>query len=172
MPALLPWIDRKFTFDFAVQTYPDVVERFRGTPARIEEKVHGLSTAALTRSDGGWSIQENVGHLLDMEPLWDGRLEDFLTDKPVLRAADITNQATIRAQHNTREIGELVRAFRSHRERQAARLDGLALADFGRVAEHPRLKISLRLVDAVAFVCAHDDYHLARMSELKRKFGP
>lgn len=171
MPALLPWIERKFAFDFDVRTYPDVIERFRGTPARIEDKVRGLSRDVLTRSDGGWSIQENIGHLLDLEPLWDGRLEDYLAGKPVLRAADMSNQATNQAKHNARDIGDLVRAFRAHRERQAARLDQFTLADFGRIAEHPRLKQPLRLVDAVAFVCAHDDYHLARMTELRRKFG-
>jgi hypothetical protein len=26
----------------------------------------------------------------------------------------------------------------------------------------------MRLVDAVAFACAHDDYHIARISELRR----
>ena len=169
--ALLPWVERKFSFDFDVRTYPDIVERFRGTPARIEERVRGLSREALTRSDAGWSIQENVGHLVDLEPLWDGRLEDFLAGMPVLRAADITNQATIRAGHNSRDIADLTRAFRSHRERQAARLDSLSIDDFSRVSEHPRLKQRLRLVDAVAFVCAHDDYHLARIGELRRKFG-
>ena len=171
MGAILPWVERKFSFDFDARTYPDVVERFRGTPARVEERVRGLSPEALTWSDGGWSIQQNVGHLLDLEPLWDGRLEDYLAGKPVLRAADMSNLATNQARHNEREVGELTRAFRAHRERQAARLDRLTLADFGRVAEHPRLKQRLRLVDAVAFVCAHDDYHLARMSELRGKFG-
>jgi hypothetical protein len=29
----------------------------------------------------------------------------------------------------------------------------------------------MRLVDAIAFVCAHDDYHMARMTELVKKFG-
>ena len=171
MASLLPWVERKFAFEFDVRTYPDVVERFRGTPARIEERVRGLSREVLTRSDGGWSIQQNVGHLLDLEPLWDGRLEDFLAGKPVLRAADMSNQATNQARHNDRDIAGLLRAFRVHREGQAARLDQLTLADFGRVAEHPRLKQPLRLVDAVAFVCAHDDYHLARISEIRRKYG-
>jgi uncharacterized damage-inducible protein DinB len=171
MAALLPWVERKFSFEFDVRTYPDVVERFRGTPARIDERARGLSREVLTKSDGGWSIQENVGHLVDLEPLWDGRLADFLDGKTILRAADITNQATVRAGHNSKDIAELTRAFRFHRERQAARLDGLSLAEFSRVAEHPRLKVPMRLVDAVAFVCAHDDYHLARISELKRRFG-
>lgn len=171
MPAKLPWVDRRFSFDFPVEIYPDVLERFRGTPARLEDTVRALDPAALTWSDGkGWTIQENIGHLLDLEPLWDGRLEDFLAGRAVLRAADITNRATREARHNERGIADLLRAFRDSRQRQASRLDALAEADFARTAVHPRLGQSMRLVDAVAFVCAHDDYHLARMTEIARAF--
>lgn len=171
MPRM-PWVERTFTFDFPVSLYPDVVERFRGTPARLEEKVRGLGRDVLTRSDGGWSIQENVGHLLDLEGIFNGRIEDFLNGLPELRPADITNRATHEAKHNERDINDLLRRFRAERERAAARLDGLSEADFARVSVHPRLKTKMRLVDGVAFVCAHDDYHLARMTELIRKFAP
>ncbi len=172
MPAKLPWVQRRFTFDFAVETAADVVERFRGTPARVEEKVRGLPGAALTWRDGkGWSIQENIGHLLDLEPLWDTRLQDFLAGKPELSAADITNRRTNEAGHNSARIEDLLGAFRSHRERQAAQLDGLAESDFARISVHPRLKMNMRLIDAVAFVCAHDDYHLARMTDLARAYA-
>lgn len=169
--ARVPWFERTFSFEYPVGVYPDVVERFRGAPARVEERVRGLPPAVLTRSDGGWSIQENIGHLLDLETLFNGRIEDFLSGAPTLRAADLTNRATHEAGHNRREIGEITRAFRREREAAAARLDGLQEADFARVSVHPRLKVPMRLVDAVSFVCAHDDYHLARVAELLRKFG-
>lgn len=170
MPKL-PWVERKFSFPDKAELYPDVIDRFRGTPARIEDKVRGLSRDTLTRSDGGWTILQNIGHLLDMEPLWDSRLDDFLAGKPTLRAADITNQATNRADHNSRDLADLTDAFRRERERQADRLDQLPESAFSLVSIHPRLQIPLRLVDAVTFVCLHDDYHLARMQELKRKFA-
>src|SRR5262245_1739446 len=103
MPHTLPWIDRTFTSDFPVAISPDVVERFRGTPARIEDKVRGLSRDTLTRSDGGWSIQQNIGHLLDLETVFEGRIEDFIAGAPTLRAADMTNQATHQGRHNDRD---------------------------------------------------------------------
>jgi hypothetical protein len=49
MPKL-PWTSRSFAFDFPVETWPDVVERFRGTPARIEDKVRNLFPQTLTSS--------------------------------------------------------------------------------------------------------------------------
>jgi len=169
MPKL-PWIERTFSFPDDPRTYPDVLERFRGTPARLEERVRNVPRETLTCSDGGWTILQNVGHLLDLEPLWDGRLEDFLAGKPELRAADMTNLTTREAGHNQREPADLLGEFRRERARQAARLDALAEPDFSRVSVHPRLKTPMRLVDAVAFVCAHDDYHLARIGELIRTF--
>lgn len=169
--AKLPWIERTFSFPDPVGTSPDVLERFRGTPARVEDRVRGLSRQALTRSDGGWSIQQNIGHLLDLEPLWGARVDDFLAGKPALRAADMTNAATHLAAHNGREIAELLAAFRRERQRHTARLESLGEADFARTATHPRLNIPMRLVDAVTFVCQHDDYHLARIGELARTFG-
>ena len=59
----LRWMDRKFEFTTPVEQFPTVLERLRGTPARVEEKVRGLSSAVLTRRDGeAWSIQEHLGH--------------------------------------------------------------------------------------------------------------
>jgi uncharacterized damage-inducible protein DinB len=173
MAALIPWFERKFSFDFPVEIYPDVIERFRGAPARVEERVRGVPREVLVRREreGTWSIQENVGHLLDLEALWERRLEDFLAGKTDLAVADLTNRATHEAGHNDREIGEILAAFRERRMRQVAVLEGLGAEEFGRVAVHPRLKQPMRLVDAVTFVCAHDDYHLARIGELLRLFG-
>src|SRR4051794_12598014 len=91
----LRWFDRRFAFDLPAAMFPLVVERLRGTPARIEDKVRGLSPEVLTRRDGdAWSIQEQVGHLLDLDELHTGRLDDFLAGAAVLRAADLTNRKT------------------------------------------------------------------------------
>src|SRR5688572_6826400 len=160
MPHPLPWIQRTFQFTDPVEIYPDVIERFRGAPARIEDRLRGLTREVLIGTDGrGWSIQENIGHLLDLEPLLDGRIDDFLAGKALLRAADMTNLATRQARHNGREIGDLLGAFRAAREHIVARLESLSSAQFALVAEHPRLKQRMRLIDAVSFACAHDDYH-------------
>lgn len=165
------WFERHFTFDYPVGKFPDVVERFRGLPARAEERVRGLSRAQLTYSDGGWSIQENVGHLLALEPLFDGRLDDYLAGRSVLRAADLTNAGTRDARYNDWEVGEILSRLRAARLAQARRLDALGETDFARVATHPRLNVPMRLIDAVTFVCEHDDYHLARIAELRRMQG-
>ena len=52
------------------------MKRACGTPARIEERVSKAPTALLTWRDGDkWSIQENIGHLLDLDGLFAGRFD-------------------------------------------------------------------------------------------------
>lgn len=171
MSAKLPWMQRRWKFDFPVELYPDILDRLRGVPARIEEKVEKLPASALTRREGNtWSIQENIGHLLDLEPLMHSRLDDFLSGAAVLRAADMNNRRTHEADHNGRPIAQLVNEFRRERESLCRRLEGLTESDFSRTAEHPRLKAPMRMVDWMLFTADHDDYHLARMTELTRLF--
>ena len=165
----VPWFERTFNFDFPVGYYRDIVERLGGTPVHVEAKVRGLGPEVLTRRDGNtWSIQENVGHLGDLEPLWKGRLDDFLDGKEFLRAADLTNQKTHSAKHNETSIEQVIDSFSSQRKALVSRLDALSAETFGQTALHPRLKVPMRLVDMCFFVAEHDDYHLARITELSR----
>jgi uncharacterized damage-inducible protein DinB len=163
----MKWFDRKFTGRPPVGTFPVIVERLRGTPARIEEKTKGLSKEQLTkRLDDAWSIQENIGHLLDVEALWTGRLDDLLAGEKELRPADLTNTATHQANHNARSLEELTVAFRRERLTFVERLDRLTEAQASLEASHPRLKQPMRTIDLCHFVAEHDDQHLARMTEI------
>lgn len=169
MPRI-PWFQRKFSFAEPIEIHPDVLSRLRGAPARVDEAVAGLSSALLeTRFDGEWSIQENVGHLGDLEPLWDGRLDDFLAGRPDLIPADLTNAATREANHNAAPLATLCDRFREARLAFVARLEALEEVDFGRTALHPRLQQPMRLLDLCLFVAAHDDCHLARIHALSRR---
>ena len=64
MPNRVPWTERKFNFDFPADIFPELIERVRGTPARVEEIVRSIPPEILTKREGDtWSIQENIGHL-------------------------------------------------------------------------------------------------------------
>jgi hypothetical protein len=172
MAAKLKWFDRKFNYTFVVDVYPDLIERVRGTPARVDEKVRGLGREVLTRRDGNpWSIQDNVGHLIDLDAVHHARIEDFLTGQPMLRAADPENRRTFEARYNDRPIDDVLKEFRAARSALVSALEGLKPADFAKVSRHPRLNMPMRLVDMIAFVGDHDDYHLARMTELLRMWS-
>ncbi|HXD32402.1 MAG TPA: DinB family protein [Pyrinomonadaceae bacterium] len=170
MPRI-PWIERKFDFNFPVELFPEMIERLRGTPARLTDSVGGLAREVLTRRDGErWSIQENAGHLLDLEALVDGRLSEYEAGANALHAADMTNRKTYDGNHNDQPISRILEEFRAQRGDIVARLDSFEPEMFGRTAWHPRLGVPMRLVDMVFFQAEHDDFHMTRISELIRLF--
>jgi hypothetical protein len=144
-----------------------ILERLRGTPLRLELLVHSIPEAGLTAShDGTWSAQVNVGHLLDLEPLWYGRLEDLLAGAEELRPADLTNRKTHEANHDSRPVEELLAGFRTERSRLVERAESLGSGEQGAMALHPRLKQPMSMADLFFFVAEHDDQHLVRIREL------
>jgi hypothetical protein len=165
----MEWFKRKFSFDLPLEMFPNVVERLRGAPARLEELTRGLSREELTRRVGDkWSIQEQAGHLLDLEELGMKRLDDFEAGRDSLTAADLTNRKTHEANHNAETIENILAQFREERMAFVARLDSYDDAFVNRIALHPRLNQKIRVIDLAFFIAEHDDHHLARISELKR----
>jgi hypothetical protein len=166
------WIKRQFAFELPLGMYGNVVERVRGTPARLEDLTCDLTREALTRRDGDkWSIQEQAGHLLDLEDLGMQRLDDFEAGRETLVAADMTNKKTHEANHNTNTIENILTEFRTERMSFVQRLDSYDEAFVQRTALHPRLKVKIRVIDLAFFIAEHDDHHLARISELKQLFA-
>jgi RimJ/RimL family protein N-acetyltransferase/uncharacterized damage-inducible protein DinB len=162
-----PWIERRFTFDLPPSLLPNVIERLRGTAARIEERLAGMSAEHLTRRhDDSWSIQENVGHLIEVETLWQGRLDDYDAGVTVLRPADMENQRTFAADYNGRDLNDVLCEFRTRRAKFVARLEQLDQTGAARSAHHPRLDRPMRVIDLALFAAEHDDHHLARITEL------
>jgi uncharacterized damage-inducible protein DinB len=170
MSEIAVWFERKFSFEFPADLFPNFRIRLRGTPARLEDLTRGLDVVQLThRPDEKWSIQENAGHLLDLEDLWMSRVDDFLAGAEVLTAADLTNKRTNDARHNEKPLEDILREFRKTRLRWVEQLDKLLPHEFSRTSKHPRLEMTMRFVDLLYFVAEHDDHHLSRIWELKRQ---
>ena len=169
MSKHLKWGDRKFEFNFRATLYPEMIERLRGTPPRLEDRVKVVASELLAKRDGErWSIQENAGHLLDLESLVTRRLDEYLAGAKALHAADMSNRKTYQADHNQLPMAMILTKFREQRTQLVSRLDELDPEAFAFVAHHPRLNVPMRLVDMLFFQAEHDDYHLARISELLR----
>ena len=166
------WFNRKFEFTVPSEQYPNLCSRLRGTPARIEEIMHSVTREILIRKPGDkWSAQEHAGHLLDLEPLWAARVEDFLRDGEMLTAADLRNRKTHEANHNARDVKDIVAEFRAARCRLLARVGALPADAFARSMLHPRLNAPMRLVDHLYFAAEHDDHHLAVIWEMVNARG-
>ncbi len=163
------WFERKFEFNFPLELRPNLCARLRGTPTRLEELVRGVGRDVLVRKPGEkWSAQEHAGHLLDLEPLWMARVDDYLSGASALTAADLSNRKTHEAQHNQRPMHEICAEFRGARVRLLNRIETIDEIIFGRTLPHPRLKTPMRLVDHLYFVAEHDDHHLAAIWQMIR----
>jgi len=161
------WFERRFDLSFPAELYPNLCVRLRGTPARVEELLRDVPREALLRRNPGeWSVQEHAGHLLDLEPLWDARVSEFLGGAAELTAADLSNRRTHEAGHNDRQLREILQGLRAARFRLLERLATVDPAARTRTLLHPRLRQPMRLVDHLYFVAEHDDHHLAFISSL------
>lgn len=170
MTQIAKWYERKFEFSFPVELFPDLCVRLRGTPARLEELAWGCPGERTVRAvEGKWSAQEHAGHLLDLEPLWLARVEDFVAGRNELSVADLSNRGTFEAHYNDRALAKILADFRGARLAMVNRLERVDAALFGHTLLHPRLKVPMRLVDHLFFVAEHDDHHLAIIWEMIRE---
>ena len=172
MIAQTPWIERKFEFNFPAGLFPVIVERIRGSIYRIEKILMDLPDEKLSRKKNNeWSLKEQLGHLYDLEELWYGRIEDFLTGSKTLRAADMTNAKTHSANHNSKPYRELFLQFVNARMKLIERVENFDESTILLTALHPRLQIPMRLIDSVFFIAEHDDHHITKMHSLISYFN-
>ena len=165
-----PWFERKFNLNFPVGLFPIIITRLEGTLPRLAAMTKNLSEDVLTsRPNNEWSVKEQAGHLYDLEELWYGRVEDFLSGKETLRAADLRNTKTHEADHNKKPIEGLIEQFSSARKKLIDKIKDTDEAAASLTALHPRLQTPMRLIDHIFFIAEHDDHHLTKIRELVRK---
>jgi uncharacterized damage-inducible protein DinB len=161
MTQPIPWFERKFPQQ-TPEMFTSLLEQLRGTPSRLENQILSITNKHLViQLAGRWSIQENIGHLLDLEPLWSGRVQDILNGTAKLRTTDLTNAATTTANHNAKDVRVLLEDFRIARTAFVNTLEQISQENLGKTALHPRLNTPMSIVDKMFFVAEHDDYHIA-----------
>jgi hypothetical protein len=75
--------------------------------------------------DKTWTIKENIRHLIDLEPLWQGRLDDIINGQIELRLTDLQNIKTDVANHNDTSLQVLLSEFRKIREQTIKTLQSI-----------------------------------------------
>ena len=165
----IKWFDRKFDFNFTENIFPEIAERLRVTPLRLSDMISQIQPAYLeTRMDNTWSIKENIGHLTDLEPLWQQRLNDIIKRKEFMTVTDLSNSKTALAGHNRKSTDQLLNEFSAIRNKTLAILENLDEQIIFKSSLHPRLKTPMRTIDLFLFVAEHDDHHLARIKEIEK----
>lgn len=167
MTERMQWTSRKFALGIPPEWMPNVIERLHGTGVRLEAISEGLHDSVLcAQLAGAWSLKQHIGHLIDLEALHLGRVEDFRNDAATLRPADMSNAATQSANHNAKPLAGLLAEFQQERARLVEALLGLGTNRQSMSVQHPRLDVPMRPVDLAFFVAEHDDHHLATMRGL------
>jgi len=167
------WFEKKFDLSLPDSKLNELLERLAATPGEIEEMIKNIPEDVLNKKHGGkWSIKENIGHLIDLEELHSARIDDFIDGKETLRSADLQNKKTNEADHNVKNINELINDFRKVRKDFASRLNSLSKEVLNRQSVHPRLKQAMRPVDMAYFVAEHDDHHINTIKDLIEKSKP
>ena len=167
-----PWAQRKFSFVHPQWMLADFVERLRGTLPRVEALVAGLDDArAQLQLEGKWSIAQNIGHLADVEELWQERLEDLRTGRKTYTPAVGSRFQELAKRHQERSVRATLEELEARRTRL---VDALAKASSELRASrafHERLQVPMRLVDCAQFYAEHDDHHLIRIRRLRVAVG-
>ena len=161
------WFKRKFDFSNEQNIFPAILERLKGTSIILEHKISTIPEKhfRINHKDE-WSILENIGHLIDLEPIWLGRMQDIIIGDEIMRPVDLENNKTNLANHNSREAKELVHEFAKIRRVLTNNLELLSEEEVFKSSLHPRLNKPMRIMDLFLFVAEHDDHHLARISEI------
>jgi hypothetical protein len=159
-----PWFERRFASIEDNGLLPGIVERLQGTPPRLRAMLAGIDRAGTVVA--GWTIAQEVGHLIDLEPLWLQRARDIISGSSELTVADLSNRATHDGDHDRWPVAALIERFDGARQPLVLALRTAGPSDLDRSARHPRLGTPMRLIDLAYFVAEHDDHHLARLREL------
>jgi uncharacterized damage-inducible protein DinB len=161
-----PWFERKFSAIEDNGLFPTILERLDGTAARLTGKMKRIEADLTHLKEGKWSIKKEIGHLIDLEPLWHERAKQILRGEGKLLIADLTNQKTHEANHDDFSVADLIDKIDKERQKLMHTLQNITENDLNKEAIHPRLGTPMRLIDLAFFVAEHDDHHLAQITHV------
>jgi len=142
-----------------------VVTGMRAFPEVLRGSLLGVPPADLRRrpAPDAWSLIEIVGHVLD-EETGDFRARvGHALDRPGTPLTPIDPERwVVEREYNAWELEPTLTAFARERAESLRFIEGIAPAEHGRSAEHPRCG-PLRVADFLAAWHAHDLFHLRQV---------
>jgi uncharacterized damage-inducible protein DinB len=166
------WAQRKFAFVHPPWMLADFVERLRGAVPRLGALLEGLGEdAAHNQVEGKWSVAQNIGHLSDVEELWQERLEDLRQGRTTYTPAVGARFQELAKRHQERSVEVIVAELESRRSRLVDALSRATPELQEATAFHERLQVPMRLVDCAQFYAEHDDHHLLRIRTIRSLLG-
>lgn len=160
------WFKREFPPIKDNGLFPGILERLEGTAVRLYSKIAKIKGDLTVHQQGKWSIHKEIGHLIDLEPLWYERALQIIDRQANLKIADLSNRQTHETDHDAVNIQDLIARFETEREKLLIVLRQITEQNLEKSAVHPRLGTPMKLIDLAFFVAEHDDHHLAQITYL------
>lgn len=156
-----PIFGRAFLFKIMIEI--DQLLTFPITLRDVIQKVD--NTLLLDRPQQKWSIQTHAGHLLTMESLWIGRLDDFFLERPTLRPWNGNNADTEAAQFDLQNISQILDDFESIRTAHLTMIKKNLELLIPRSCLHERSGRQLSFQEHLQWIVNHDQEHLKIINE-------
>lgn len=159
----LPWFERELIFGKPKEMLPYYLERLRGTPIRIEEKLIGIPEYVLSKQHNTkWSVKQNIGHLAEVDEVAMRRIDEMVSGISPLSPAVFEPKQ----DYNSMPIKEVIDYFKKSRTKNLEKYSNLKEDELLKNSLHPRLKVTMTPVDLAWFDAEHDDHHLVKIHEI------
>lgn len=134
-------------------------------PTVLKQQIQPLSDGALRYKPAGeWSAIENVGHLIDVEALWMGRIRQMLAaEKPALAAPDV-DELVRRQNYQHKDPANLLHTFSEMRAETVAFLRTLKPLHLERRGIHPT-RGEVSVADVFRILAGHDVLHTNQIAK-------
>jgi len=153
-----------------MKSYSQLLDELEHIPSVIAETTKGLSREQWRWfPEGKWSIAVNVGHLLTIESLWIGRLDNLVLGHEVLRAWNGTNQDTVDARFNEQSPKSILEDFESIRNAQIKMMRKYEGREESMSAIHPGTGKLVSLYQHAEIMLGHDLQHIEAITRLKNE---
>lgn len=167
----IKWFEREFDFNYGAEQFPTILERLKNAPLLYKDFASLPENLLQYKPENKWSIKENIGHLLLLEPLWLKRFHEIREGKTEMSPADLSNSATDEADFNKESLQDILNRFMDMRNETVIFLESLQQEDYLRSSLHPRLRNAMRMIDLMFFVAEHDTHHLQTIQQIINIYG-
>jgi hypothetical protein len=164
---ITPWAERQLSFGKGLEELPVMLERVKGTTARLRNLTsHVPRERLLLRPYGQWSVVDHIGHLIYLQDRSEEHVDDFVSRRNELCQIDLSDQASILDLHRRQELGDLIEEFRLKRDYFVRRIQDMDPGALRHQALNRCRGVRMTIVDTILYVAEHDDHHLASMRNI------
>ncbi|MBN1516567.1 DinB family protein [Candidatus Sumerlaeota bacterium] len=122
----------------------------------------------LREREGGWTVTEVVGHLLDCERLFLERAQLTVTQDSPMLPFPPQDEEVLKGRYNEREPMDIVNDWREAREKFLAFLKTIPEEDWEREGRHPQYP-PFSLNDQLFLASWHDPLHIRQITRILSK---